>query len=468
MTASATGGSSFLPGGLANSLGVAHYIGVFLVMVLGASSMGVEYGWGTLRTALARGTGRWQFLGAKALSLVLLSAAGLLVVSLTVAISSLITASLTLGDGGGMVGSGQWSTAAVMFGKVVYGLVPFVILALFFTILTSSSSMGIAMSGAYYFAEFLLVRILGGLFDWFSNVTDYLLGANTTIWMTTTDVVTTAGSASLFDIGDPPGTLHAFLVLLIYVVVLGGVATWLFQRRDIAGARGRMMLQVLRLTRWELFKLRKRWMPWILLGIIVAITQLILWGNYAAYHNESIQSFFGSASFYSSSTQTEDGIVSIELTCNDVREGCVAEKLEALPEDFRQRRLNDVQEFSESCSGVAVREAFREIFVLPSSIVNGIGATHMIGVALVMILAASVPGSEYGWGTLRNALTRGVGRWQFLASKLLLLALVGVAALLVVSVLNAVSTLIAAAIPPDEAGGTVRLRRVVRRRSYVR
>ena len=207
-------------------------------MVLGASSMGVEYGWGTLRTALARGTGRWQFLGAKALSLVLLSAAGLLVVSLTVTISSLITASLTLGDGGGMVGSGQWSTAAVMFGKVLYGLVPFVILALFFTILTSSSSMGIAMSGAYYFAEFLLVRILGGLFDWFSNVTDYLLGANTTIWMTTTDVVTTAGSASLFDIADPPGTLHAFLVLLIYVVVLGGVATWLFQRRDIAGERG--------------------------------------------------------------------------------------------------------------------------------------------------------------------------------------------------------------------------------------
>ena len=33
-----------------------------------------------------------------------------------------------------------------------------------------------------------------------------------------------------------------------------------------------MMTQVLRLTRWELFKLRKRWMPWILLGIVVAIT----------------------------------------------------------------------------------------------------------------------------------------------------------------------------------------------------
>ena len=168
-----------LPGGLANALGVAHYIGVFLVMVLGASSVGVEYGWGTLRTALTRGTGRWQFLGAKSLSPVLLSVVGLLVVSLTVVVSSLITASLTLGDGGGMVGAGQWSTVAVMFGKVVYGLVPYTVLALFLTVLTASSSMGIAMSLAYYFAELILVRILGGLFDWFNSVTNFLLGANT-------------------------------------------------------------------------------------------------------------------------------------------------------------------------------------------------------------------------------------------------------------------------------------------------
>ena len=225
-----------LPGGLANSLGVAHYIGVLLVMILAASTVGAEYGWGTLRTALTRGTGRWQFLGAKALSLVLLSVAGLLVVSLTVVVSSLITASLTLGDGGGMVGAGQWSTAAVMFGKVVYGLVPYAILALFLSVLTASSSMGIAMSLAYYFAELILVRILGGLFDWFSNVTDYLLGANTTTWMTTTDVVTTEGG--LFSVSDPPGALHAFLVLLAYTLVLGVIAFWLFQRRDVAGARG--------------------------------------------------------------------------------------------------------------------------------------------------------------------------------------------------------------------------------------
>ena len=225
-----------LPGGLANSLGVAHYIGVVLVMILGASTVGAEYGWGTLRTALTKGTGRWQFLGAKSLSLVLMSVAGLLVVSLTVVVSSLITASLTLGDGGWLADGGQWSTVAVMLGKAVYGLLPYAILALFLSVLTASSSMGIAMSLAYYFAELILVRILGGLFDWFNNVTNFLLGANTTAWMTETGVVTTEGG--LFSVSDPPGALHAFLVLLAYTLVLGVIAFWLFQRRDLAGARG--------------------------------------------------------------------------------------------------------------------------------------------------------------------------------------------------------------------------------------
>ena len=40
-----------------------------------------------------------------------------------------------------------------------------------------------------------------------------------------------------------------------------------------------MIVPVLRLTRWEWFKLRKRWMPWILLGIVVIVTQISVWGS---------------------------------------------------------------------------------------------------------------------------------------------------------------------------------------------
>ena len=63
--------------------------------------MGVEYGWGTLRTALAGGAGRWQFLVAKGLSVIVLTGIGLLIASLTIVVASLIAASLVSDDVGG-------------------------------------------------------------------------------------------------------------------------------------------------------------------------------------------------------------------------------------------------------------------------------------------------------------------------------------------------------------------------------
>ena len=124
-----------------------------------------------------------------------------------------------------------------MFGKAVYGLAPYAILALFLSVLTSSSSMGIALSLAYFFAESILVATLSGLFDWFSNVTDFLLGPSVTSWMTETGVRTT-GEGAMFPLSDPSSQLHAFFVVAAYIIVLGAAAFWLFQRKDIAGARG--------------------------------------------------------------------------------------------------------------------------------------------------------------------------------------------------------------------------------------
>ena len=228
-----------LPGGLSNSLGVAHQIGVLLVMILGASAMGVEYGYGTLRTTLARGVGRWQFLSAKALSMVLLAGVGLIIASLSVVISSLIAASLVSDEIGGVTGAGEWSTVGIMFGKALYGLVPYAVLALFVTVLTSSSSMGIAISLAYYVVESIVVLVMSGFFDWFGNVSEFLLGPNIAAWMTESRVVTTGSDSGLLaGVGDLPGTLHAFITLLVYTAVLGAAATWLFLRGDITGASG--------------------------------------------------------------------------------------------------------------------------------------------------------------------------------------------------------------------------------------
>ena len=226
-----------LPGSISNGLGVAHGIGVVLIIILAASVLGTEYGWGTLRSALTRGVGRWQFLAAKALSLLFLSAGGLIFVALTLVVSSLI-ASLFADDGGGLVDAGQWSTVAVMFGKAVYGLAPYALLALFLSVLTSSSSMGIAIGVAYYVAEGILVITLTALLDAFDTVSNYVLGPSVTAWMVQAGVQATGADKALFPAGDLPGTLHAFLVLLAYILVLGAATFWLFQRRDISGAKG--------------------------------------------------------------------------------------------------------------------------------------------------------------------------------------------------------------------------------------
>ena len=226
-----------LPDSISNGLGVAHGIGVVLMVILAASVLGTEYGWGTLRSALTRGVGRWQFLAAKALSLLFLSAGGLIFVALTLVVSSLI-ASLFADDGGGLVDAGQWSTVAVMFGKALYGLAPYALLALFLSVLTSSSSMGIAIGVAYYVAEGILVITLTALLDAFDTVSNYVLGPSVTAWMVQAGVQTTGADQALFPAGDLPGTLHAFLVLLAYILVLAAATFWLFQRRDVSGAKG--------------------------------------------------------------------------------------------------------------------------------------------------------------------------------------------------------------------------------------
>ena len=63
-----------------------------------------------------------------------------------------------------------------------------------------------------------------------------------------------------------------------------------------------------------------------------------------------------------------------------------------------EERLEDDAEF---------RSFYRGGFVLPSSLANGLGVANSFGILLIMILAASAKGVEYGWGTLRTVFRQG-------------------------------------------------------------
>lgn len=218
-----------------------------------------------------------------------------------------------------------------------------------------------------------------------------------------------------------------------------------------------MMFQVLLLTQWEWFKLSHRWMPWVTLAIAVVFTQAILWGGYLAHHSDFVQGVFNSSSGYTfsySSENQEGGEVFVHLVCEDVAGVRVPPEVNEIPdEEVRRDVIQGLEEFRAECLDAQASAPFRGSFVLPGSIATALESGHQIGVILILVVAASIAGAEYGWGSLRMLLTRGVGRWQVLASKFLLVLLAGAVALVVIAVLAAASSLLAAVLPPEEGGG---------------
>ncbi|HUZ02788.1 MAG TPA: ABC transporter permease subunit [Thermomicrobiaceae bacterium] len=214
-----------LPGSLPAALGVSLGIGLILFAVLTASVFGAEYGWGTIRPALVRGTGRWPYLAAKLLLLLLLALAALIVVVAVSAVSSVFAHQLA--GSPAITGATTWGSALRDLGKMWVGLVPYIVFSMFITVLTRSSATGMALGIGYYLAEQIIVAILSGLFSWFGTIAKYLLGQNITAW----------SGVSIFGQGQTSvSTLHALLVLVGYTLVLGGGAFYLFQTRDISGA----------------------------------------------------------------------------------------------------------------------------------------------------------------------------------------------------------------------------------------
>ena len=164
-----------MPDAITGAVESAIFVGPILIMVLAVSSIGAEYGLGTLRTTLTRGTGRWQLLSSRLVLLVLVAAAGLLVVGAAAAVGSVVAAVIPPGEDGGIADSGKWSDAAIMFGKAVYALAPYVELGIFLAVLTQSTGTGLAASLGYYVVELIVVPIIGN-YERVEWVRDLVLG----------------------------------------------------------------------------------------------------------------------------------------------------------------------------------------------------------------------------------------------------------------------------------------------------
>ena len=220
------------------------------------------------------------------------------------------------------------------------------------------------------------------------------------------------------------------------------------------------MPQVLRLARWEWFKVRRLRMPWILLIVAVLVSQLGIWVNYLAYHNETVQEIVGGGTASYSVSWDEDGRTSLEMTCADVANDRTPSGFYRLTEEQQREFLNGVNAWRAGgpCDNFPSLPELRRGFTAPHSITASMSGFSSlgpvaIGPLLIMILAASLVGTEYGWGTLRTVLSGGAARWKFLSAKLLLLVLLCACVLVVISLAAVVSSIATALIPPGETGG---------------
>ncbi|MCY3713851.1 MAG: ABC transporter permease [Gemmatimonadetes bacterium] len=195
-----------------------------------------------------------------------------------------------------------------------------------------------------------------------------------------------------------------------------------------------MIRQTLRMARWEVIKLRRRWMPWVFLAFIVLSSQLRLLTEYQMYSNADP----GRIAVQAGPANEEGEHSTISISCLDIRDGLVESRLSGIPTEFRQAALQEVESLRDRCPALLgmydfARTNFLNNATLPGSLSYGINMFGTLGYLFVMILAAMAIGVEYTWGTARQVLAKGCGRGRFLAAKVLgLLAVVGIGHLAVI------------------------------------
>jgi len=224
-----------LPGSLRTALGIVQSMMLILLAILTASAIGIDYGSGTLRSVLTQGTGRWTYLAAKLLLLLIVTALGLVIVLASAAVSGALAVNLA-GPAPAAAGAvaTTWEDIVRAGWKAWVSIIPYISLTTFITVFARSTAAGMAVGLGYYVAEQLVIALFSSLFSWFQDVADFFLVRNITAW---TGGSTTSGGGGL-QIGTLPDETHAIIVLAVYTITLGAIAFWLFERRDVAGATG--------------------------------------------------------------------------------------------------------------------------------------------------------------------------------------------------------------------------------------
>jgi ABC-type transport system involved in multi-copper enzyme maturation permease subunit len=239
-----------LPGAVPTAIRWTALVGVPVFAFLTVLVVGSEYSWGTLRTVLMRGAGRWRLLSVK------LTLIALVVASTWVAVlAAIFVTSSAVTPFASEVSHGEWTAGlardvGVDVARAWIACLPFIALAALLSILFSSWAGGmlaaVGLSTGVFFIELFsmgrLIRLFDGVaaFRWFGTLAEYDLGWNTAAWMFGEGGEPIPGFALAGAIGvvDYPVDLHAVFVLAGYTALFLTAGFWIFRRRDVSGPAG--------------------------------------------------------------------------------------------------------------------------------------------------------------------------------------------------------------------------------------
>ena len=196
-------------------------LGMILVAILAASVVGNEYGWGTLRQTLARGTSRPGYLTAKLLSIAIIAFIGVMIAVITGLIATIITSMLVEG---GIEWGSFFGYFIASLGRTLLVLVVYISMATFFSVLLRSSALGIMVTIALFIGDGIIGGLLSMSTGWLADIPQFMISFNTGELLTLN---------SLSPPDDVTSWWQSAGVLLAYSTVFIAASFYRFQRQDL-------------------------------------------------------------------------------------------------------------------------------------------------------------------------------------------------------------------------------------------
>lgn len=196
-------------------------LGIILAVILAASMIGSEYGWGTLQQTLARGTSRNQYLTAKLLAIAIVVSGGVLAAVVVGMIANIITGTLIEGviDVNGFTG---YFLASL--GRTFLMLAVYMSMAVFFAMLMRSYAIGMAVTVAWYIGEATIMDLLSIGNGWWKEFTRYLISYNINNLMAMNAADPLMEAAPWW---------QSCAILPAYMIVIIPATYYLFRRQDL-------------------------------------------------------------------------------------------------------------------------------------------------------------------------------------------------------------------------------------------